>query len=80
MGSFNGEGGVATMAQRSDPLSFWLTDLNSIRPMDRAASKECAARYTWWFPPHLSLPIRQNTSPWKRDTFLPSRERNGDYR
>ena len=26
------------------------------------------------------LAFRQNISPWKRDMFLPSRGRNGDYR
>jgi hypothetical protein len=76
----NGEDRVATMAQPSDPLSVWLMAVASIRAMSRAASKECAAKYTSWFPPHQSLPIRQNISLWKRHIPLPSCERNGDYR
>jgi hypothetical protein len=53
---FNGEGGVATMAQPSDPLSFWLMDVASIR----AAPKGCASKYRWWLP-STSLSRYDNT-------------------
>jgi hypothetical protein len=80
MVSFNGEGCVAMMAHPTDSQSSRLMDVASIRPISRATSIECVARFTCWFPPHQSLPNKQKISPWKRDIFDPPRERIGDYR
>jgi hypothetical protein len=53
--------------------------LGSQRSCDRRAAADLlqSASRILPAPPHT---IRQNISPWKRDIFLPSRERNGDCR
>jgi hypothetical protein len=51
-------------------------ELARVRPSrSRCSSSICLSDITC--SPHT---IRQDISPWKCDIFLPSRERNGDYR